>query len=241
MQKLKAAVSPFIPRRIKRFLLATVFFDRSSTLVLRSFGSFEMAFRKGTADETVLARSFENDELLVAVPEYLPGPDHTIIDDGDHVGAISLLAASKVSRGHVFAIEASSDTFNFLRINVALNRATNISVHRIALLDKQGSCTLYHDWGNWGHTAVKKLSRRSETVPCCTLSDFLQQQQIEHCDFVKFNCEGAEFPILLRSPSATLRKFSRMLILYHCDLWRQNSEVDLVRHLENTGFRCQSR
>jgi FkbM family methyltransferase len=241
VEKLKAAVSPFIPVRIKRLLLATVLFDRPSKLALRAFGSFEMAFRKNTADEAVLAESFEHDELLTGIPEYHAAPNHTIIDVGAHIGAFSILAASKVPEGRVYAVEASADTYSFLRINVALNRAANVTVCRVALLDRRGECNLSHDWGNWGHSAVKKLSRRSETVPCCTLADFLREHNIEHCDLIKFNCEGAEFPILLSSSSDTLQKFSRMLVLYHCDLWRQNSEADLIRRLEDAGFRCDVR
>ena len=241
MEKLRAAISPFIPFRVKRMLLATVFFDRPSKLALRSYGSFEMAFRKGTADEAVLKRSFEHDELLAAVPEYVPSVYDTIIDVGAHVGGFALLAASKVPQGRVFAIEASADTFDFLRINVALNRAANISTHHLALLDRRGTCTLHHDWGNWGHSAVKRLSYRSEEVSCCTLAGFMDEQHIAHCDFIKLNCEGAEFPILLSSSVATLQKFSRMLVLYHGDLWSKQTESDLIRHLTDCGFRCDVR
>lgn len=238
VEKLKAAISSFIPARVKRALLATVLFDRPSKLLIRSFGSFAIASRKGTADEAVINQSFDRDTMFAAVPEYQPAPHHIIIDVGAHVGTFSLLASSKVPDGKVFAIEASADTFNFLRINVALNRAINISTHHLALLDKRGVCTLHHDWGNWGHTAVKRLSNRGEAVECCSLAEFMDDNGIVHCDFIKLNCEGAEFPILLNSSRDTLRKFSFMLVLYHCDLWRDNTESDLMDHLRTCGFSC---
>jgi FkbM family methyltransferase len=241
VERLKAAISPFVPYRVKRALLATVLFDRPSKLVLGSFGPFEIAFRRGTADEAVIKESFDRDTLLAGVPEYKPASDHIVIDVGAHIGAFSLLASSKVPQGKVFAIEASADTFDFLRINVALNRTTNISAHRLALLDKRGTCTLHHDAGNWGHSVVKRLSHRSELVECCSLAEFMDDNAIRHCDFIKLNCEGAEFPILLSASGNTLRKFSFMLVLYHCDLWRANTEADLVEHLRANGFECAIR
>ena len=34
-------------------------------------------------------------------------------------------------------------------------------------------------------------------MPADTLSGFITEHNIKHCDLIKFNCEGAEFPILL--------------------------------------------
>jgi hypothetical protein len=72
-----------------------------------SFGGFEVAYRSRTTDEDVIAHSFDHDIFFTGVPEYRPAEDHTIIDVGAHIGIFSLLAASKVPRGKVYAIEAS--------------------------------------------------------------------------------------------------------------------------------------
>jgi hypothetical protein len=64
---------------------------------------------------------------------------------------------------------------------------------------------------------------------------------IERDTFIKFNCEGAEFPIILKSSSECLQRFDYQLILYHCDLWKKNTEIDLIKHLESSGFNCDIR
>ena len=215
--------------------------DRPSTVTIGSFEGFEVAYRKGTADEPVISHSFGNDVFFVNVPEYQPRERDVIIDVGAHIGTFSLLAARKVRHGHVHAIEASQDTFNFLRINVALNRCENVTVHHLALTDRNGTCTLFHDTGNWGHSVVSAAAATSETVESATLETFLQRNRIERCQFMKLNCEGAEFPILLTSPKSVLQRFDCMLVLYHCDLWTKSSETDLVRHLEDSGFSCAVR
>jgi FkbM family methyltransferase len=232
--ELKAAIQPihnWIQRIIKRGQ-----FDASSGLGIQSLGRFQVAYRKGTADERVLGHSFDHDIFFSGVPEYESANDHVIIDVGAHIGTFSLLASSRVSLGKVFAIEASEDSFNLLRINVALNTATNVSVHHLALSDRRGKCTLYHDAGTWGHTVVKPLSAEGETVECCTLSDFLESNGIDRCHFMRLNCEGAEFPILLSTPSSVLQRCQIILVLYHCDLWRSNTEADLLSYFQSSGF-----
>lgn len=106
------------------------------------------------------------------------------------------------------------------------------------MADKEGTCTLYHDAGNWGHSVVKKLSLFSETVKSTTLSAFFESNRITKCHFMKLNCEGSEFPILLSTPNNVLQRIGTILVLYHCDLWINNTEVDLVSHLESSGFNC---
>jgi len=208
----------------------------SSGLGIESFSGYRIAYRIGTSDEAVIADSFENDILFAAVPEYKPHVNDVIIDIGAHIGTFTLLASSKVPSGTVYAIEACADSCNLVHINKALNCAANISVHHLAITDKRGTCTLFYDTGNWGHSVVAPLSSQVEIVRTCTLSDFFRDNDINLCNFMKLNCEGAEFPILLCTPAVDLRKVHMMLILYHCDLWKHNTEQDLIAHLQGCGF-----
>jgi FkbM family methyltransferase len=231
---LKTIITPFY-RRIVSISRRSVI-DKPSTIKIETFMDFEVAYRKGTTDEAVIRHSFDRDIFFSSVPEYQTADDHVIIDIGAHIGTFSLLASSKVQRGKVYAIEACEDSFNLLRINVALNNATNISAHHLAITDRQGTCKLYYASGNWGHSLVSPLSKHFETVPSCTLSDFLESNKIDKCHFMKLNCEGAEFPILLSTPHSILQRFRIILALYHCDLWRNNTETDLLSHLQSGGF-----
>jgi FkbM family methyltransferase len=228
--------------RLKQLpVLRNVFYDRPSELNIGTFGGFQVAYRKGTADEVVIAHSFDHDEFFTGVPEYQAARNHIVIDIGAHIGTFSLLASSKVPLGKVYAIEPSEDTFHFLRVNVALNRAINVSVHHLAIMAERGVATLYHDAGNWGHSVVKRLSPRSEQVAACSLSDFMEDNGIQQCDFMKLNCEGAEFPILLNTPPDVLGRFGALLVLYHSDLWEQNTPQELLVHLTASGFKWDVR
>ncbi|MCE9591619.1 MAG: FkbM family methyltransferase [Planctomycetes bacterium] len=213
------------------------------TIDMGSFGGYELAFRKGSVDENVIQHSFDKDIYFPGLPEYTPAPDHVMIDVGAHIGTFALHAAKKVPRGRVFAIEACRETYCFLRINAALNRADNITADHAALADKPGTIMLNLATKNWGHTIVtQRGSGGGEPVPALTLAQYMARHSIAHCHFMKLNCEGAEFPILLASDAETLRKFGVILVLYHCDLYgRGASEQDLAAHLRTAGFQTTLR
>ena len=157
---------------------------------------------------------------------------------GAHIGTFSLLAASKVPQGKVFAIEASQDTFDYLKKNAEQNGLGNIIPERLALCDKPGTIRLYHDLseGNWGDTIVKKVSESFEDCPCDTLEGFLKSHDIACCNFLKINCEGAEFGIILSASKQTLRKIKVFHISYHSDLAEGYSEIELMKYLQDAGF-----
>lgn len=210
-------------------------------LAIGRHGGFRVAYRSGTADEAVIQHSFANDIFFPAIPEYEPAEDDVILDVGAHIGTFTLLAARKVVSGRVFAIEASQETFDYLQINIALNGLANVEASHVALGGVSGRTMLYHDRGNWGHSIMKELSSVGEDVDALTLASYMREHCIERCSFAKFNCEGAEFPILLSAPEDTLARIDNMLVLYHCDI-ADGYDVDgLIAHLRAQGFRIELR
>jgi FkbM family methyltransferase len=198
------------------------------------FGGFRVAYRVDTTDVSVLQHSFDNDVFFPGVPEYVPSIEDVIVEVGSHIGTFSLLSSTRVKT--VYSVEACLESYELLCINVALNRRENIRTEHLAISDTDGECFLYHDSGNWGHTTVKAISQVRETVPSCTLKNFLERNGIHTCQFLKLNCEGAEFPILLGSTKEVLDRFETILVLYHNDLWHENTVDDLLSHLD--GFDC---
>jgi FkbM family methyltransferase len=232
-----------LPRRLRAVVKGALFrlfkatgIESPSRLKIGSFNGFEFAYRRGTADEWVLQASSHDDMYFWRVPDYHPRESDIIVDIGARIGTFAVLAASKVPHGAVRAIEACGETFNLLRINAALNGSANVITHHLAISDREGLCALYQDSHNWGHSTVHQQSYHSETVGCCSLEQFFEKTHTEKCNFVRMNCEGAEFPILLSTPRDVLRRIRMMLVDYHCDLWTMNSKEDLVSHLEGSGF-----
>ncbi|MBL7745581.1 MAG: FkbM family methyltransferase [Chitinophagaceae bacterium] len=204
---------------------------------------FTIHFRPGTADEEVLKESFEKDIFFPGIPEYKILPGHIIIDIGAHIGCFSLLAADKVPQGKVYSFEPAAETYAVLEQNIRSNNLSNTKAFRVAMAAENGKTLLYHDLatGNWGHSITKKLSGETEEVNCITLENLFISEKIEQADLIKFNCEGAEFSILLYTPATVLRRIRCMLVLYHGFLEETISTKQVANHLTKAGFHIHYR
>jgi FkbM family methyltransferase len=198
---------------------------------------FSVAFRRGSADERVIEQSFERDIFFEAVPDYRPRETDVILDVGAHIGTFSMVAARRVPSGKVYAVEANRDSFNYLSVNLALNGIHNVEANHLALADRDGIVRLHHDArGNWGHSITARLSSRGEDVAAQTLQTFMAARAIEAVSLAKFNCEGAEFPILMTAPTEALRRLRLVIVLLHEDLAGGYQSEGLVRRLRDCGF-----
>ncbi|HEY6504146.1 MAG TPA: FkbM family methyltransferase [Chitinophagaceae bacterium] len=204
---------------------------------------FIVHYRPGTADEEVLKESFEKDILFPGIPEYRVQPGHIIVDIGAHIGCFTLLAAKKVPQGKVYSFEPGAETYQVLEKNVQSNGFHHVKTFQLAVAAKNGKALLYHDTvtGNWGHSITKKLSAESEEVNCITLPDILRSENIDHVDFIKFNCEGAEFSIILNTSTEMLKRVKCILILYHGYLETNISKEQIAGHLKAAGFKIHFR
>jgi FkbM family methyltransferase len=203
-----------------------------------NIGRFKVLYRENTSDEEVIDHSFDNDIFFKSLYEYSPGKMDFIIDVGAHIGTFSLLAATKVSAGKVFSFEPCGETFELLKNNLELNNSLNVTPYKQALSGHTGQARLYYDsdYGNWGHTISKNISDKGEDVETISITDFFRQEKINKCNLIKFNCEGAEFDIILSTPPSILKNIENMLILYHEDLAEGRSHMELIKYLEENKF-----
>jgi FkbM family methyltransferase len=206
-------------------------------------GGYRIWHREGTTDEAVIRQILEEKLYLAGMPEYVPGPRQTVLDIGAHIGAFAALISPQIEGGRIFALEPSLESFELLERNVRENALANVIPCRVALTDRMGETTLWHDerQGNWGHSIVRALSNRGETVATDTLQGFFARHRIETCDLMKFNCEGAEFSIILSTPAEVLQRIQQMVILYHMDLATGHDYRQLMAHLRRAGFYVERR
>lgn len=185
-------------------------------LVMRLLRGLPVYVRQDGVDEMVLTEDYQRVRFFA--PGYDLKDTDVILDVGAHIGAFTLLAAHRVSRGLVHSIEPASTNFNLLLKNIAVNELENVRAHRIALGSSVGEVTLQHDQESWGHTTCSQhsgLDSVQENVPCQTLAYFLYLNGIRHVDYMKVNVEGAEYGILLNTPREVLRTIAFMLVEIH--------------------------
>jgi FkbM family methyltransferase len=169
--------------------------------------------------------------------------EKTIVDIGAHIGAFSLLAASLTRGARVFAFEPSPSTHRLLLDNISLN--TGITQSAIvpcqsAVAGTSGVRKFYAAGSTAaGHSLLFRTMEEIAEVQTVTLEDALDENSIETCDFLKLDCEGAEYEILLSSSESCLRRIK--MIAAECHQVPGEDTDQLRRWLTGVGFTVRFR
>ena len=194
-------------------------------------------YRPNTVDEEVLAHSFANDIFYTGAPEYKGTKDAIVIDVGGHIGTFSIYSILSSKTNKVIVLEPNKESFEILEKNILENNLSDrIIAIQCALSDKNGLVRLYLDEENWGHSLTNLNLKNYEEVTSISVSSLFEQQKIEKCDLIKFNCEGAEFQVILSLDRTILSKIKLMIILFHEDLINGLDRKSLTNFLGKNGF-----
>ena len=121
--------------------------------------------------------------------------DWIFVDVGANIGAISLLAASQITTGKVYAFEPTPTLISKCKQNMRLNRFDKkIELLALAVSNKVGSI----EFSSGAESEVNHITAKGEStadsivVPTTTLDVFSEERKIAHIDFLKIDVEGAE-------------------------------------------------
>ena len=118
-----------------------------------------------------------------------------VIDIGAHVGIFSTYAAENNKSGKIFSFEPFQDNFNRLKFHRDLNKKSNIKTLNYGIAGENGKKFFYVNSKNsGGNSFIKNVERKKEVkIEAIKLSDFCKKEKIQKIDFLKIDCEGAEF------------------------------------------------
>ena len=173
-------------------------------------------------------------------------PGQTVFDVGSNVGFFAILAARLVGpTGSVHAFEAVPACAKALSRNAARNGFTNVTVHAVAVGDRQGEIELLQGRHPGGATTSQADRPQSYTgsivVPVVALDVMIAEAELPVPDFVKIDVEGAE-PQVLAGMEVTLAEASPAVL---CELDDPTDEgaaakVDRVRQtLQRHGYHVE--
>jgi FkbM family methyltransferase len=166
-------------------------------------------------------------------------PGETVIDIGAHIGAFTVYAATVCRASRVFAFEPHPDNFRMLTRNVAANNLTGVTAINEAVAGKSGSGRLQlHASNSGGHRLTTVPGSDAISVKCVSLEEVLSRFGIERADYVKIDCEGAEYDILLNTPPEVMARIGRISMEYHRAHRRDVEELTAL--LARSGFDLRS-
>lgn len=162
-----------------------------------------------------------------------------IVDIGGHIGTFTLFAAAKARDAKIVTLEPEPGNFVVLTANVAENNLLpRITLHNMGLGNGQ-PITLYTFAGDRGGNSVYRNQDGGVPIIIETISlkDIFDRHNIDVCDYLKIDCEGAEYEALYTLPPEYFARIRMIGMEYHHFSQDSTHNGDaLQKHLENNGF-----
>lgn len=163
-----------------------------------------------------------------------------VIDIGAGLGDFAISVGRRFPGSRIVAFEPFAESFGLLQENMGLNRIKNVTAVPAAVAAERGQLQLAQTGAAVQHTTQAASSRSTTPVPAEGLAESLIKFGFDRVDFLKVDCEGGEFDILLNTPADTLHKINHIALEYH-DRATPHHHQEIVDHLISAGFTVTTR
>jgi len=184
--------------------------------------------------ETCLDRDYESNSVWIK-------DGWTAVDIGAGIGEFAILVAKEHPSCQVYAFEPFPESLGLLQENLRLNMVDNVMAFQVAVGSKSGKMLLATTGEAVQYTTTRCATLNGTTVievQGLSLDEMFQSNGIERCDFLKMDCEGCEFEVLLNSSTMVLERINHICLEYH-NGFTEFSHMDLVNHLQRNGFQVK--
>ncbi len=172
-----------------------------------------------------------------------------VVDVGANAGYFNMLLLSKRPDAQVYAYEAIEANYDLFQKNIDRNPPLKDNVHLYhravtgtpvdhIVLYKEGdgdnsvTASVYQDF--------EQHNLKSVTVPAISLARIMEENKLDHIDFLKLDCEGSEYPIIYDSPASIWPSVKTLFIEVHpMDNDKRNFDY-LKNFLEKAGYSMTS-
>jgi FkbM family methyltransferase len=194
---------------------------------------------RSAMDAWIIKETCLDQEYLWRLGRLEPGWD--VVDIGAGLGDFTMLAATQCRDGVVHAYEPLPESHALLSHNVGLNQVENVRIFPAAVSSTGGSLA-QEPAGNKEAVSTRFISTSGgeNSVESVTLPAVVNALPDGKCDFMKIDCEGCEYDLLLSSSPDLLRRIDRISLEYHEDVFK-NGGNKLEMHLERQGFAVSRR
>ncbi|MFN8674037.1 MAG: FkbM family methyltransferase [Candidatus Sericytochromatia bacterium] len=165
----------------------------------------------------------------------------TVVDIGAHKGYFALFAKNNLKdTSRIIALEPMKKNFEILAKNT-LNK--NIEIYNEGLYSENIEKDLYINkdensslFENYSLLLNLNNSKETEKIKLITLEKLFDEYNIDKIDFLKLDCEGAEYKILFSTNKKILEKIEIISMEFHDLKDEYYNAHNLVSFLEKNNF-----
>lgn len=208
---------------------------KEPVIVLRN--GWKISYRRETGDrycfnEVWLEKAYEP-------PNFDWSRCKTIIDVGANIGCSSLYFSHRAPQARIISCEPAPENFAMLQKHIEMNGLSGkILPLKIGIDEKEGTSTFYITKTTGGHSLYNyEENALPLEIKTKTLAQLFTEQNVEHCEYLKLDCEGAEYAILYTAPKELLQKIDVIMMEYHTFATTPNAIPEQLKaYLEQNGF-----
>jgi len=162
----------------------------------------------------------------------------TIVDIGANMGSFAVYAAQNCPDATIFCYEPQQENFEFLTRNILANSLEyRVSAFKCAVASTSEQRKIGIAESPTHSLLSSTVGTATQTVRCTTLNEIIVSQKLKGIDFLKINCEGAEYEILESCSRADFDRILNIRLEYHNLDGKERNGAALARFLENRGFK----
>ncbi|MFB2897602.1 FkbM family methyltransferase [Aerosakkonemataceae cyanobacterium BLCC-F50] len=166
-------------------------------------------------------------------------PGDVFLDVGANCGALTLVAASLINDGKIYAFEPGAEIRARLQANIDANGGLGDRIKVVPLgLGLTKSQLFYHEDQNYRGNGSLHISY-GVPVEIISLDEWVLQENISQIDVIKIDVEGMEYDVLLGG-KATLERFRPLIYFETIELFygeKQHNIRDIYEFLGNLGYK----
>jgi FkbM family methyltransferase len=186
------------------------------------------------------------DECYLAGLERSIPSGATVVDIGANAGYFTLFAVSCFADSQIFSFEPVPVNYAQLERHHNLNSSRRIKCFPKAVAGQAGEVNLSFDSNDsftTSATIFKQADQQKDSikVPCLTLSQVFDENNINKCDLLKMDCEGAEYDILYNCPPDYFQRIDQIAMEVHNGENENQNIETLESFLRGQGFSTRRR
>lgn len=210
----------------------------TNNLILRWVYGLKLSKFHGLEEAWMINENFNQN--LYCPKNFKIKKEDLIIDIGANMGIFSFYAAKKAKKGKIFSFEPISRNFRIFKKNIKFNKFKNINAFKLGVSGKNCKRKIFIN-------QTKSMNSFFEVSPdivkevkinCVSLEDIFSDNKIQKCNFLKIDCEGAEYEILFEAPKKVLDRIDKISMEYHILDSKRNDKA-LIDFFKKNGFKIK--